>query len=75
MTLNAYLAKRGESRTAFARRADIPQRTMNRVCNGEGCRAATAHAIITASEDSPTDGGGTITLAELVVDEGAGAEA
>lgn len=78
MKLKDYLDRRGETQAAFAERAarisgaDISQRTISRVCGGDGCTAATALAIIRATHDEPTPGGGTVALEDLVTD---GAEA
>ena len=68
MKLSKYLEQRSESQNAFARRAEIPQKTVNRVCNGEGCSATTALAIIRASHREPTPGGGTVSLEDLVLE-------
>lgn len=68
MKLVDYLTAKGESQAAFARRAALDQRTINRICNGDGCSAETALAIIRASHADPTPGGGTIGLEDLVVE-------
>ncbi len=66
MRLAEYLEARGESQAGFARRARLPQKTINRICNGSGCNAETAQAIIDASRDEPTGNGGTVSLRDLV---------
>lgn len=74
MNLADYLAAVNESQTAFAERASkyrpeqpIAQRTISRITLGESCGADIALAIIRASHDRPTPGGGTIALEDLVV--------
>ena len=72
--LSEYLVARGESESEFARRAGLTQRTVNRVCSGQGCNAATARDIIKASHSKPTPMGGTVSLDDLISeDEGAAA--
>jgi len=68
MDINEYLDARDERQAAFARRAGLQQRTVNRVCLGGGCSASTALQIIKASHAEPTPGGGTISLEDLVVE-------
>ncbi len=75
MKLTAYLRARGESENAFALRAGVDQRTINRIAHGEQCIAETALKIIRASHDAPTPGGGTICLEDLVPENGDGAGA
>jgi hypothetical protein len=66
MTLSEYLLATRESGSAFARRAGVPIRTINRVCAGDGCTATTALAIIRATHHNPTPGGGSVSLEDLV---------
>lgn len=67
MKLTDYLAERGETESAFARRSGIPQRTVNRVCTGEYApRADTAFKIIEATKVEPTSEGGTVLLSDLI---------
>lgn len=49
MRLSDYLASAGISEAEFARRAAIPQRTVNRVCNGAGIHLDTARKIVKAT--------------------------
>jgi DNA-binding transcriptional regulator YdaS (Cro superfamily) len=44
-----YLAARAESQNRFAKRAGIPQSTINLICQGGGTTAATALRIIRAT--------------------------
>lgn len=74
MRLTDYLKETGESEAAFARRAGVQQRTVNRICSGAGCNAATALAIIRATAEQKTPGGGCVALEDLVL-ESAGAAA
>ena len=67
MRLRAYLAVREESARAFAVRAGLQERTVQRLVEGDGCNAATALAIIRASQEQPTPNGGTVELEDLVV--------
>jgi predicted transcriptional regulator len=66
MRLPDYLTARDESQSAFAKRAGLPQSTVNLVCQGSGTRVETALKIIRASRDEPAPGGGTVTLEDLV---------
>ena len=66
MRLLDYLEARGEKQAAFARRCGVDQRTVNRICLGDGCSAATAHLVIKASREEPAPDGGTVTLEDLV---------
>jgi transcriptional regulator with XRE-family HTH domain len=72
MRLSAYLEARGESQAAFARRAGLDQRTINRICAGSGCFLETADAIVQASRDKPTPKGETVTHGDLNNREHAG---
>ena len=65
MKLAHYLKALGESESAFARRAYLPQRVVNGVANGDACKATTALLIIWASEKIPTDDGETVSLIDL----------
>jgi hypothetical protein len=56
----------GETETDFAIRAGLPQKTVNNICRGTMPRGPTALAIIEASENHPTPGGETVSLADLV---------
>ena len=61
MKLTAYLKifkSHGGSQAAFARRAEIPQTTFNKIVLGAGCNALNAERIIKAS-------GGRVTLKDL----------
>jgi plasmid maintenance system antidote protein VapI len=49
MDITTYLARRGESQKAFAKRAGINQSTINDICRGAGMNADTALRIITAT--------------------------
>ena len=49
MKLSEYLASVGISEAEFARRAGLPQRTVNRVCNGAGIHLGTARKIVKAT--------------------------
>jgi predicted transcriptional regulator len=49
MRLAEYLASIGISEAEFARRALLPQRTVNRVCNGAGIHLDTARKIVKAT--------------------------
>lgn len=72
MRLSEYLAAIDCSEAEFARRTDIPQRTINRICNGSvRCRIDTAHAIVRATHEHPTPSGGVVTFEELVPRESA----
>lgn len=66
MDLRTYLHARGESQRAFGRRAGVPQKTVNRIAAGAACSNPTALAIIRATVDRPTPGGGTVSLEDLV---------
>lgn len=68
--LRDYLNQRGESARAFAARAGILERTVQRVAEDDGCHVETAAAIVRASRAEPTPDGDTVTLEDLV---GAGA--
>ena len=65
MKLAAYLEKRDESEAAFARRAGLPQQTINQIAFGGGCQVRTARLIVKASRDEPAPGGGTVTFEDL----------
>lgn len=60
MRLADYLSERGESQASFARRAGLPQSTVNFACSehGRGVHADTAYKIIQTT-------GGLVTLADL----------
>lgn len=75
MQLRAYLDALDESAEDFAARSGVPLRTIYRVRDRDGCNARTALAIIRASHEKPTPGGGTIALEDLVIEDGDGAEA
>lgn len=71
MRLTDYLASIGISEAEFARRAALPQRTVNRVCNGAGIHLETARRIVKAT-------GGLVGFDDLAPAEpeaGSGAEA
>lgn len=61
MRLPDYLQSRGESQSAFAKRAGIPQSTVNLICNGSGTRTETAIKIVDAT-------GGLVGFGDLVAD-------
>ena len=70
MRLSDYLRARGETESAFARRAGLPQRTVNRICKGETApRADTAFRVVEATKAEPTLEGGTVTLFDLLPEE------
>lgn len=73
MKLVDYLEARKEPQAAFARRAGLGQRVVNRICLGGDCSAPTALAVIRASHAEPTPGGGTVGLEDLVTSDGAAA--
>lgn len=60
-----YLKARKASVPAFAREADVPQRTMADVVSGGGCHISTARKIVEASRRTPAPDGGTITYEDL----------
>lgn len=67
MTLNEYLAARGESQTAFSKWSGIPQRTVCRICAGEtGCSMRNAARVVKATLAHPAPGGGTVGFEDLV---------
>ena len=59
-----YLRERGESEKAFAERAGIHQRSLNRALRGN-CTMKLAKKIVKASRAAPTPTGGTITFEDL----------
>ena len=59
-----YLTERGEKQAAFARRAGIHQRSLNRALKGN-CTMWLAKLIVQASREQPTPSGGTITFEDL----------
>ena len=66
MRLIEYIAEVDGSQAAFARRADVPQRTINRLCRGEiTVLADTALKILKATQDRPARGK-VVSLDELV---------
>lgn len=77
MRLADYLEALDESESAFARRAGLPQRTVNGVISSGNCTARTALKIIEASKDRPAPGGRIVMLEDLVIedDDDAGAAA
>ncbi len=64
MRLSEYLDRTGESQAAFARRAVLPQSTVNLICLGGGTRVETAIKIIEAT-------GGMVQLEDLKAEQGA----
>lgn len=58
MRLSEYLQSRDESQSAFAKRAGIPQSTVNLICNGSGTRTETAIKIVRAT-------GGLVSFGDL----------
>ncbi len=58
MRLARYLKQCGESQAGFARRAGIPQTTINVICQGKGVHVDTAIKIIRAT-------GGLVSLEDL----------
>lgn len=64
MRLSDYLTSEGISEAEFARRAGIPQRTVNRACNGAGIHLGTARKIVKAT-------GGLVGFDDLASDESA----
>lgn len=66
MRLRDYLRARGESESAFAARAGVPQSTINLICQGRGTRVSTAAKIVRASRESPAPDGGTVRFEDLV---------
>lgn len=64
MRLIAYLERTGESQQAFAKRAGIPQSTVNMICRGGGTRVDTAIKIIEATN-------GLVTLEDLATEPNA----
>jgi DNA-binding Xre family transcriptional regulator len=73
MTLDQYLHDRRESAEEFARRAGLRPATVRAIRNGAhrgGCRVDTAAAIVAASEQHPTDEGGTVGWLDLMAQEG-----
>ena len=69
MKLSEYLIAVGESETSFAKRADLPQRTINRIAAGEvNCRVDTAQRIVLASYARRTPSGGFVTFEELITE-------
>ena len=75
MRLRAYLTATGESARAFAVRSGVPHRSVLNVLERGTCTATTALAIIRASHEHPTPGGGTIALEDLVVEDDAEGDA
>ena len=75
MRLGDYLNARGESARAFATRAGLTERLVQRVRRGDGCNARAALAIIRASVSEPTLLGGTVTLEDIVIHDGSRASA
>lgn len=59
MRLTEYLEKREESQSAFARRSEIPQSTVNLICQGKGTGVGTAVKVIQAT-------GGLVSLQDLL---------
>ena len=58
MRLTEYLQESGESQAGFARRAGLPQTTVNVICQGRGIHVNTAIKIIRAT-------GGAVSLEDL----------
>ena len=69
MKLRDYLDSRGESEAAFARRAGLAQRTVNRVANGGGTSVEIAAEIVRASRAEPDGTGGTVRFEDLIPEE------
>lgn len=68
--LPEYIAAVDGSESEFARRTGIPQRTVNRICNGlVRCRIDIAETIVRASQERPAPCGGVVTFEELVPSE------
>ena len=65
MRPDAYLAERKESEAAFAKRAGLHQRSLNRALQRGNCTLWMARKIVQASRDQPTPSGGTITFEDL----------
>ncbi len=65
MTLEQYLAARGESAWLLAHELDIPHTTVLGWLEGRRPRADLALRIIERSKEKPTRKGGTITLEAL----------
>lgn len=66
MKLADYLEQRGESENAFAKRAGVPQRTINRIARDENePLLETAALIVEASRQEPTPKGSTVTFEDL----------
>ena len=64
MRLPEYLKSNGESQSAFAKRAGVPQSTINLICNGRGTTVDTAVKIVRAT-------GGLVPYEDLAVEDGA----
>jgi hypothetical protein len=65
MDPKAYLDARGESEQAFAIRARIHQRSLNRALISGNCTLRLARDIVNASRKEPAPGGETITYEDL----------
>jgi len=71
MDLDTYLKAKGESASAFARRAGLPASTVIAIrALGSHPRVDIAQALVRASEDEPTPDGGTITYDDFVREPG-----
>ena len=70
MKLQDYIAKVDGTHAAFARRAGVAERTIDRVVAGRGCRLEVADRIVSATHAKPTPSGGVVTFEELVPSKG-----
>ena len=76
MRLADYLEAKAESESEFARRAGIPQQTVNRVCHGEAIpRGDTMLKIVTATREKPAPDGGTVRFEDLIPEAATGESA
>jgi predicted transcriptional regulator len=70
MRLDPYLKARwtavGETPSAFARRAELPQQTLFDILRGGGLTMTTADRIVTASRAEPAPSGEWVTFEDLV---------
>ena len=67
--LSDYLEARDERESAFARRAGVPQSTINLICHGGGTTVGTAAKIVRASMQAPAPDGGVVTYEDLIPEE------
>ncbi len=67
MRLPDYLERRGEDQTAFAIRAGVGQKVVNKICRGLSSPSLRSAALIVkATKKRPAMGGGVVTYPELL---------